>query len=110
MMRWTAIIAMSLFATLSAGPNDDQNMTPQPKMDCSSMAPDMQQFAGKLSVSNKAMFCGKFSDAQRAQAMQMASQMDPSGKPMMTGDQSVQKIAADSGMAPMKTPSGCPVK
>jgi hypothetical protein len=108
MKKWIAIL-VGVFGTLSAAPND-QMMQGQPAMDCSSMSQEMQQFAGQLNGANKAMFCGKFNDMQRTQAMQMAAQVDPNGKPMMSGDQAVQKVASDSGLNPMKSPSGCPVK
>ena len=109
MKKWIAIVAVGVVGTLCAATND-QMMKGQPAMDCSNMSQEMQQFAGQLSGTNKGMFCGKFNDTQRTQAMQMAAQVDPNGKPMMSGDQAVQKVASDSGMAPMKSPSGCPVK
>ena len=80
-------------------------------MDCSNMSMDMQQFAAQLSMANKRMFCGQFSDAQRSAAMQYVGKPDASGN-MMNANQAVQKVAADNNMTPstQKSPTGCPVK
>ena len=78
--------------------------------DCSTMSMDMQQFAQQLTPANKAMFCGQFTDGQRASAMQMASTQAPGGVAVMPDD-AVQKVAGASGTNPQgKTPTGCPVK
>jgi len=63
---------------------------------CQDMSPEMQQFAAKLNMNNKMLFCSKFTDAQRTQAMQMSAQKDSYGKPKMTPDKSVEKIAAEN--------------
>lgn len=79
-------------------------------MDCSTMGPDVQQFAAQLTAANRKMFCGQFNDSQRAAAMQYTGQPDSSGN-IMTSDQAVQKVAMDNGMKPsQKSPTGCPVK
>jgi len=85
--------------------------------DCSSLKPDQQNFANQLSPMNKMMFCSKFNDQQRAQAMQMSGQTDAYGN-TMTNDQAVQKIAQDNNMMmPMQGGNsqkgavrGCPVQ
>ena len=82
----------------------------QKAMDCSTMAPEMQQFASQLTPANKTIFCGQFTDGQRASAMQMASTQDATGM-TMSPDESVQKVSGASGSNPQgKTPTGCPVK
>ena len=79
-------------------------------MDCSNMSSAMQQFAGQLTAANRTMFCSKFSDAQRASAMQMASNPDASGK-AVSPDDAVQNVSSANGSNPQgKTPVGCPVK
>jgi hypothetical protein len=56
------------------------------------------------------MFCGKFTEGQRASAMQMASTQDESGM-TMSPDDAVRKVSGASGSNPQgKTPAGCPVK
>ena len=90
--------------------NTQPSTTPQTKVDCTTMPPDMQQFAAQLTVANQKMFCGQFNDAQRATCMQMASQQDVSGKLLYTPDQAVQKTAAANNLIQQKTPTGCPVK
>jgi hypothetical protein len=80
---------------------------------CTTMGPDIAQFAMQLSGDNQKMFCGQFNDAQRSTAMQLASQQDAMGKSMMSPDQAVQKVAMDNNIVPsnpQKTPTGCPVK
>lgn len=82
----------------------------QKKMDCSTMSTDIQQFASQMTAANKAIFCGKFTDSQRASAMQMASTQIETGM-MMTPDEAVQKVSEASGSKPQgKSPTGCPVK
>ena len=79
-------------------------------MDCSNMSQEMQQFASQLNTTNKKMFCGQFTDGQRASAMQMSSVPDTSGM-TMSPDMAVQKVAGASGASPQqKNPTGCPVK
>jgi hypothetical protein len=79
-------------------------------MDCSSMSTEMQQFASSLTPANQAMFCGEFTDGQRASAMQMASTQDATGA-AMSPDEAVQKVAGANGSNPQgKVPTGCPVK
>ncbi len=96
---------------MPAQPAQQQPAAPSPMGDCGAMSPDTQAFAGQLSPSNKTMFCGKFNDSQRTQAMQMSVQKDASGKNMMTPDQAVQKVAESGGMMNSgTTPRGCPVK
>ncbi|MBS0585181.1 MAG: hypothetical protein JSR76_02630 [Verrucomicrobia bacterium] len=63
---------------------------------CQDMSAEMQQFADKLNMNNKMLFCSKFNDSQRKQAMQMASQSSGYGKQKMTPDKSVEKVAADN--------------
>jgi len=70
--------------------------------DCSHMVPEMQQFATQLTPENQMMFCGKMTDAQRANAMQMSSSMTP--------DQAVQKASGVDTTPVDKMPPGCPVK
>lgn len=79
--------------------------------DCSSMSQEVQQFAGQLTPLNRAMFCGQFTEGQRASAMQLASKPDATGM-TMSPDMAVQKVARASGSSPsqQKTPTGCPVK
>ena len=82
----------------------------QKTMDCSMMSPDMQEFAAQLTQDNKALFCGKFTDGQRASAMQMTSTEVSPGM-TMSPDEAVQKISGASGSNPQgKSPKGCPVK
>jgi hypothetical protein len=81
----------------------------QPK-DCSSMSQEAQEFAGQLTPLNMTIFCGQFTDGQRASAMQMASTPDATGM-SLSPDMAVQKVAGASGSSPkQKTPTGCPVK
>lgn len=79
--------------------------------DCSGMSSDVQQFAGQLSAQSKAIFCGEFTEAQRATAMQMVGQPDDTGVPM-NPDQTVQKVASMKAAPSQqsKVPTGCPVK
>ena len=82
----------------------------QKVMDCSTMSPEMQQFASQMTSANKAVFCGQFTDGQRASAMQMVSAQDATGM-TMSPDEAVQKVSGASGSNPQgKTPTGCPVK
>lgn len=89
---------------LNAG---QDKMQPQ---DCSSMSQEMQQFAGQLSPLNRQLFCGQFSDAQRASAIQLSQTPDTTGL-TLSPDMAVQKIVSGSGKTPQpKTPTGCPVQ
>lgn len=92
--------------------------TPAPEMpmvtaDCSSFTPGEQQFSSQLTPDSKDLFCGKFSEENRATAMEMAGQPDANGN-VMTADQAVQKVASDNNMLPPAQPrrhsGGCPVK
>jgi glucan phosphoethanolaminetransferase (alkaline phosphatase superfamily) len=74
-------------------------------MDCSTMPQQMQEFAAQMTPANKAIFCGKFTDSQRASAMQMAATPDAAGA-VMSPDEAVQKVSGAKG----KVPTGCPVK
>lgn len=105
------MVSMISFAVADAMPGTPSEQA-APAMDCSAMPTDIAQFAMQLSSANQKMFCGQFSDAQRATAMQLASQQDAMGKSMMSPDQAVQKVAMDSNMMPasQKIPTGCPVK
>lgn len=78
--------------------------------DCSAMSQAVQQFAGQLTPLNRQMFCGQFTEAQRASAMQLAQTPDATGM-TMSPDMAVQKVASGRGATPQqKTPTGCPVK
>lgn len=85
------------------------------KADCSNLSSDEQDFADELNATNKVMFCGKFSAAQRNSAMDMSGTMGKDGK-LMTNDQAVEKVARDSNMMMPAKPSqtrpggSCPVK
>jgi hypothetical protein len=109
MTKWIVTVLIGWVGIVTSAPGDQTPMPPK-GADCSTLSPAMQQFAQQLTPGNQAVFCGKFTDAQRAQAMQVANQVDPSGKPLMSADQAVQKVAFDTGVAPLKTPGGCPVK
>ena len=79
-------------------------------MDCSTMPQQMQEFAAQMTAANKAIFCGQFTDGQRASAMQMAAAPDATGA-VMSPDEAVQKVSGASGATPRgKVPTGCPVK
>lgn len=88
------LIALTFFASANAAPTQQNQMNMQGM--CQDMSPEMQQFANQLNMNNKMLFCGKFNDAQRKQAMQMASQTGSYGKPKMTPDKSVEKVASDN--------------
>lgn len=89
-----ALIALTFFSSASAATTQQNQMNMQGM--CQDMSPEMQQFANQLNMNNKMLFCGKFNDAQRKQAMQMASQASSYGKPKMTPDKSVEKVAAEN--------------
>ena len=108
-MNKTVMLVLA-FCAISAAPMVLEAAKMQKSMDCSTMAPEMQQFASQLTPDNKAMFCGKFTDGQRASAMQMSTTPDAAGM-MMSPDESVQRVSGASGSSPQgKTPTGCPVK
>lgn len=86
---------------------DDDAMQPK---DCSSMSEEVQQFAGQLTPLNRQLFCGQFTDAQRASAIQLTQTPDATGL-TMSPDMAVQKVTTGNGSNPQqKTPTGCPVK
>lgn len=90
--------------------NDPPANPPALAVDCSSLTADEQQFAYGLTPDNRAIFCGKFTDVQRAAAMQLTSQPDPTGA-LLSPDQAVAKVAAANNLTPpKKSASGCPVK
>ncbi len=96
--------------TTPAVPPAMQPPAQQPMVDCSQLTADQQQFAYGLIPENRALFCGKFSDVQRAAAMQLTSQPDPTGA-LLSPDQAVARVAAANNMTPAKKSSGgCPVK
>lgn len=99
-------------ATPSApvAPMPQATPTPQTSVDCSTLTPDEQQFAYGLIQDNRSMFCGKFTDVQRAAAMQLTSQPDPTGV-LLSPDQAVMRVAAANNLTPQKkSGGGCPVK
>ena len=84
----------------------------QSSADCSGMSADAQQFAAGLKDANKMMFCSKFDNNMRSQAMQMTQQKNGNGT-MMTKDQAVEKVATMNNMMMpknSKSSGGCPVK
>lgn len=64
--------------------------SPRHCRDCSRLSQVEQDFAAKLSVSKRKIFCGKFSDAQRRAAMRRASQSSP--------DEAIVKVMEETGM------------
>lgn len=64
------------------------------KKECSDFSEDIKRFSDKLNDANLKIFCEKFNDTQRQQAIQMAAQKDVNNKPKMTPDQSVERVAA----------------
>src|SRR5258706_12737694 len=97
--KWIALTAFTVVSTLGMAQtngNGSQNgkaTTPapsqkmaQPKMDCSQLTTAQQDFANQLSPTNKMIFCSKFNDSQRANAMDMAGQMGTTGT-LVTNDQ-----------------------
>lgn len=123
--KWIALTAFTAlsawgFAQPSNGSQNGKATTPapnqkmaQPKMDCSQLTADQQDFANQLSPTNKMIFCSKFNDSQRASAMSTAGQMGASGT-LVTNDQAVEKVAKDNNIpVPTTTPrqsTGCPAK
>lgn len=59
--------------------------------DCSKLPEKEQEFASKLSISKRKIFCGKFSPAQRQAAMRHADGVSP--------DRSVVKVMQETGMS-----------
>lgn len=95
--------------TLFAEPTE--TVQPVAVGECANFSPEVKAFSAQLNASNKTMFCTKFNDQQRSDAMRMTGQMDSAGMVMMTPDQAVDKVARDNNLtAPGKTPGGCPVK
>jgi len=116
--KWALVfLCAPIFSVLcNAAPKRTADATPAPSaapnsqlVDCSSLTADEQQFAYGLLPENRAMFCGKFTDVQRAAAMQLTSQPDPTGA-VVTPDQAVTKVAMANNLMPMKKSGGCPVK
>jgi hypothetical protein len=103
------LVITSCFLIAQAWAEEAAMPTSMP-MDCSNMSSAVQQFAGQLTAANRTMFCSKFSDAQRASAMQMASNPDASGN-VVSPDDAVKSVSGANGSNPQsKTPVGCPVK
>ncbi len=108
-MNKLAILALALGA-VGMSPMVLEAAPMQKMMDCSMMSSEMQEFASQLTSGNKAMFCGQFTDGQRASAMEMASKEGAAGM-TMSPDEAVQKVSGANGSNPQgKTPRGCPVK
>ena len=63
---------------------------------CHAQPKDVYNFGALLNTANQKMFCSKFNDAQRKQAMQMANQKNAFGNPSMTPDEAVEKVAAEN--------------
>lgn len=61
---------------------------------CENLSPEMQQFANKLNMKNKMLFCSEFTDSQRTQAMQMAAGTGSYKNSKMSPNKSVETIAA----------------
>lgn len=93
-VRIGTLVALTFFASVHAATTKQDKMNMQDM--CRNMSSDMQNFANQLSMGNKRLFCSKFSDSQRKQAMQMVAQSGTNGRPSMTPDRSVEKIAADN--------------
>lgn len=87
--------ALTFFTSAHAIVHSQQGQMDMKGM-CQDMPSEMQQFADKLNMNNKMLFCGKFNDSQRKQAMQMAAQTGSYGKQKMTPDKSVEKVAAEN--------------
>lgn len=64
---------------------------------CENMSPEMKQFSAKLNENNQMIFCTKFNEHQRDQAMKMSMKMGKEGT-MMTPDQSVEMVAKEHNM------------
>lgn len=107
-MKFNKIVVSALGCVLGLGTLSLQANPAPVAHDCSAMSPEMQQFAGQLTPLNRQIFCGKFTDGQRASAMQMAKQSDEKGM-MMTPDMAVSKVAESNGAAlQQKASRGCP--
>lgn len=89
-----AILTIFTSANTAFAQQNQMNM----KGMCQDLSPEMQQFASKLNMNNKMLFCSKFNDSQRTQAMQMATQKDSYGKQKMTPNKSVEMIAAQNNL------------
>lgn len=59
--------------------------------DCSCLPAKEQEFAAKLSVSKRKIFCGKFTDSQRQAAMRYSEQSSE--------DRAVVKVMQETGMS-----------
>lgn len=96
------LVAVACVASLQGAPQQSTN--------CSTLVPEMQQFAQQLTPANQAIFCTQFSDAQRASAMQLSTTPDSTGA-MTPPNEAVQKVVGASGANPQgQVPTGCPVK
>lgn len=82
---------------------------PQAKVSCSHLSGDEQQFAFGLTDQNKKIFCGQFTNVQRAAAMQLTSQPSPTGA-LLSPDDAVAKVAEVNSSGSTKPAGGCPVK
>ena len=82
---------------------------PQAKVSCSHLSADEQQFAFGLTDQNKKIFCGQFTNVQRAAAMQLTSQPSPTGA-LLSPDDAVTKVAEVNSSGGTKPAGGCPVK
>lgn len=98
-------------------PNQQPAQQPKmttPKMDCSQLSPDEQDFAEELSPMQKRMFCSKFDPSMRSSAMEMSGQMGEDGT-LITNDQAVEQVAKANNMAMPKSSQtrksgSCPTK
>jgi hypothetical protein len=108
---YMTLAAVACVFCVSAGAEEAaKEIAAQAQADCSGMSADFQRFANQLNATNKRIFCGQFSDDQRATAMRYATQQDANGN-MMSADQAVQKVASESNMrSSQKSPTGCPIK
>jgi len=76
---------------------------------CSTLPPEAQRFAGELTPINRETFCNKFTDGQRASAMQLATPGSNEGV-VTTPDMAVQKVAESNGSQPKTMPKNCPMR
>jgi len=106
-MKFNKIIVAMLGCLLGVAGLQADSM--QPAQGCSAMSPEIQRFAGELTPLNRKMFCGQFTDGQRASAMQMVAKPAEEGV-VMTPDMAVSKVAEANGITPQKSMRGCPMK
>ncbi len=97
--------------SMQQAPSQQPKMAP--KLDCSGLTPDEQDFATELSPQQKMMFCNKFDTTMRSKAIEMSGQMGDNGV-LMTNDQAVEQVARDNNMPMPMTPprkgGSCPSK